>query len=131
MPVIQLEAQLSSSQLLQAVAQMPEPELEQFVAEVMALRARLHTSTLSESESKLLNKINLGIPELIQSRYDELMVKRQNESLAGTELQELLNLTDQVEKLEAERVEALAELAQIRGVQLAELMKNLGIPRHV
>ena len=44
-----------------------------------------------------------------------------------TEYGELLQLTDQVEKLEAERVVALADLARLRQVSLSELLAQLGI----
>ena len=75
-------------------------------------------------------KVEAGIPPEIQMRYDELIAKRRAESLNPGEYTELLDLTGQVEKLEAEPIEYLAELARLRGVSLAEVMADLGgMPR--
>jgi hypothetical protein len=53
--------------------------------------------------------------------------KRQSETLTPGEYDELLRLSDQVEKLDAERVEYLKELAGIRQTSLTALMKALQI----
>lgn len=55
------------------------------------------------------------------------MAKRQAEILTPEEHSELLHLTEQIEKLQAQRMEYLAELARLRGTSLTALMKNLGI----
>jgi len=43
------------------------------------------------------------------------------------EHRELLGLVNQLENAEAKRVEALGELAHLRGVSVTTLMQNLGI----
>lgn len=88
--------------------------------------------SVPKDEATLLLKINDGVPSDIQERYDELIRKRQAETLTTDEYRELLTLTDQVEKLEAQRVEYLADLARLRGVPLVQLMEALGIqpPTH-
>jgi len=62
-----------------------------------------------------------------------LTAKRKTESLSSDEHGELLQLTEQVEKLEVQRVELLAELAHVRKTTLSALMKELGLrkPSHV
>jgi len=75
----------------------------------------------------LLLKINEEVPSDIQTRYKELIAKRQAEALTPDEYKELLQLTQQVEKLEVRRVEYLAELARLRRTSLTALMENLGI----
>lgn len=82
---------------------------------------------LPRAESELLLKINEGVPSDIQKRYNELIAKRQAETLTPDEYEELLRLTQQVENLEVRRVENLAELARLRGMSLTALMENLGI----
>ncbi|HIE26651.1 TPA: STAS/SEC14 domain-containing protein [Candidatus Poribacteria bacterium] len=119
--------EVSSEQLLKAVVQLPQPELEQFLAQVLTLRPRHAERRLSQAESELLLKINQGIPADLQRRYNELIGKRQNRSLTPQEYEELLQLTDQVELLDAKRVEYLLELAQIRNKPLTLLMEELGI----
>ncbi|MFM8004299.1 MAG: STAS/SEC14 domain-containing protein, partial [Dolichospermum sp.] len=78
--------------------------------------------------SELLLKINQGIPLDIQKDYNNLIAKRDAETLTNHEYKELLNLTQQIEKQQAQRIEYLAELASLRGISLNTLMENLGIP---
>jgi len=127
MPVVQVEAQLPTDELLRAVRQLSQPDLEQFVFQVIALRAQRQAPSLPRAESELLLKINEGVPSDIQKRYNELIAKRQAETLTPDEYEELLRLTQQVERLEVRRVEYLAELARLRGTSLTVLMENLGI----
>lgn len=127
MPVVQVEAQLPTDELLRAVGQLNQSDLEQFVSQVIALRANRQAPSLPRVESELLLKINEEVPSDIQTRYKELIAKRQAEALTPDEYKELLQLTQQVEKLEVRRVEYLAELARLRRTSLTALMENLGI----
>jgi len=127
MPVVQLESQLSTEQLFNAVQQMPQNELEKFVARVLSLRASYYAPVLSEAESELFLKINRGVPEALQKRYDALIAKRQDETLSRNEYDELLRLTSRIERLDVERMKSLAELARLRKKSLTALMRELGI----
>ena len=69
MPVIQLEAQLSSAQLLQAVELMPSEELDEFVERILLLHAQRSATHLKHPESELLLQINRGIPPELRERY--------------------------------------------------------------
>jgi hypothetical protein len=125
--VLQVEAQLTLGQLLKAVERMPQPELDQFVDQVVAFRAGQRAPQLSGSESELLAKINQGVPAHIQSRYDSLIAKRRASTLSEAEHEELLRLTEQVEAWDTRRVEYLAELARLRKTTLRALLKDLEI----
>ncbi len=127
MPVVQVEAQVPTDELLKAVDKLSQPELEQFVFQVIALRAKRQAPSLSRAESDLLLKINEGVPSDVQKRYNELIAKRQAETCTPDEYEELLRLTQQVERSEVRRVEYLAELARLRGTSLTALMASLGI----
>jgi len=127
MPTIQIEANLSNEQILNAARQMSRQELSQLVEQVLALRARHEAQVLTAAESELLLKINQPVPDDLQRRYDELIARRNERALSPEERQELLRLTDQVELLEAERVKHLIELAQLRHVSLDDLMRSLGM----
>ncbi|MCC5670908.1 hypothetical protein LC653_45985 [Nostoc sp. CHAB 5784] len=82
---------------------------------------------MPQTEAELLLKINQGIPSDTQNHYNELLSKREAENITSNEYRELLNLTEQIEKLQAQRIEYLAELARLRGISLIALMENLGI----
>ena len=127
MPVIRVEAQVSAEQLLKAVEQMTKQELEAFITQVLMLRAQRKAPSLSLSESELLFKINQGIPRELQSRFNELIAKRQALNISEAEQAELIRLTDQIEQLDAERIKSLAELARLRNQSLTDVMQDLGI----
>lgn len=127
MSTVKVEIQLLSSELLKAVEQLNQSDLEQFVSQVIALQAQRKAASLPQVEAELLVKINQGIPSDIQQHYNELIAKREAETLRSDEHENLLRLTEQIEKLQAQRIEYLADLAQIRGISLTALMENLGI----
>jgi hypothetical protein len=89
--------------------------------------AQRKAASLPELEANLLQAINQGLPESTQHRYNELQAKLQNDAIAPAEHQELLRLIDVVEQADAERLQALVELAQLRGVTLPALMAQLGL----
>lgn len=127
MPTIQIEANLSFEQLLNAARQMSRQELAQFAERVLLLRAQREARVLPSAEAELLLQINHPVPAAMQDRYDELLKRRDARTLSTAEQEELLQLTDQIELLEAERVKHLIELARLRQVSLDEVMKQLGL----
>jgi len=122
-----VQAQLSFNDLLRGVEQLNSSDLKQFVSQVIAIQAQRQVPSMSRRESELLLKINQLVPYNIQKRYDELIAKRQAETLTSAEYQELLHMTEQIERLEVQRLEYLAELAKLRQTSLTELMDALGI----
>jgi hypothetical protein len=76
----------------------------------------------------LFEQINRTPPETDQREYAQLRRKLKEETLTEVEHSRLKELIDQRELLNAERVEALAQLATLRGVSLRQLMAQLGIP---
>ncbi|WP_424099047.1 STAS/SEC14 domain-containing protein [Moorena producens] len=93
----------------------------------MSLQAQRKAPSLSSDQARLLITINQGVPPEIQNRYDELIQKRRMEMLTPDQYSELLPLSDQVETIEAKRVEAMAELARLRQISLSTLMADLDI----
>lgn len=83
--------------------------------------------SLSQRESELLLGINRGLPGEQQERYRELVRRRRSGSLAAEEHAELLRLTDELERLQVERIQRLSELARLRGKPLGALMEELGV----
>ncbi len=127
MPIVKVETELSTDNLLKAVSQLNKHEIEQFVSQVINLRAQRFVQKLSQAEAQSIMKINQGLPAEVQKRYDELVDKRRDESLSSEEYDELLHLTNQIENLEVRRMQYLSELARYRKVSLTELMEDLGI----
>jgi hypothetical protein len=128
MSTIPIEVTISSEQLLQAVERLPGGELNRFVAQVLTLQARRAAGALSKAESDLLVEINASWPLATQQRYEQLVARREEESITPDELQELIVLTELDEQHAVARLRALADLATLRGVTLAALMASLGLP---
>jgi hypothetical protein len=124
---VQVETPLTHNALLETIGQFSQAELEQFVGEVLALRAKRQAPSLPSRESELLLKINHHLSPELQARFDELVAKRQDEILTPVEYEELLTLTEQVEHIDVGRIEALAQLAKLREISVDELMDQLGI----
>lgn len=114
-------------QLLNGIAQLEISDLERFAEQVNLLLARRKFSSLPEPEADLLQKINQGLPANLQHRYDELRGKLHDETITPEEHQELLELVDVVEQADAERLQSLIELSQLRQVSLPLLISQLGI----
>jgi hypothetical protein len=74
------------------------------------------------TESILLQKIDRTLPPNLQQRYNELRSKLQAKTLTPEEHQEFLDLTDTVEQFDAERLQHLLTLAQLRQITLPELL---------
>ena len=127
MPTVQVEAELTTNELLRAVQQLGKKELDQFVFQVVNLRAKQQAPSLPKAESDLLRRINQGLPKETQKKYNILLEKRRAEELTPEEHKELLRLSDQIEKIEAQRVEYLAEMARLRQTNMTDLMNSLGI----
>jgi len=132
MPTIQVEAQVSGQELLKAVEQLPPAEFQQFVADVLVIRAQRQAPRLSTKETDLMLHINQELPADLRQRSEQLIVKRREQTLTADEHAELLRLTEEVELCEARRLAALTELAQLRRTSLVNLMTVLGIraPAH-
>ena len=125
--------EVSAEQLFRAVERLPQQELETFVAQIVALRAQRSAPHLNQEETTLLLQINAGISPELQRRFNELVAKRQQETISPAELTELIQVTDEIEQRDAQRLAALIELAQHRQTTVTVLMDELGIrpPAHV
>jgi len=123
MPTIQTDA----DQLLDAVLRLPSPEFDKFITKLQVLRRRSEIPRLPERESELLRKINQGVPHQLHRQYETLRRKRRQSKLTRDELQNLLALTEQMEQFDVERLKLIAELAELRGLPLPELMHQLGL----
>ncbi len=126
MPSINVEVQLSSEQLLQAVEQLTQPNLEQFLFQLVILHTHKKAASLLKNETKLFLKPHEDII-IDNNNYEKLIDNREVETLTKEEYQALLYLGEQIDKLQAQRIEYMAELAKIHGISLTKLMEKLGL----
>jgi 1,6-anhydro-N-acetylmuramate kinase len=84
-------------------------------------------ANISTTEADLLQKITHCIPHKMQTRFNELVKQRQADTIDHTSLQELCDLSNQIELLEADRIQQLAQLAQMRSTSIEDLIKQLNL----
>lgn len=74
-------------------------------------------------EADLLHRINNIFPYEKRRRYNELYAKFKNDELAKNEYEELLELSNEFEMLNAERLDYIGKLAELRGQSIEQLME--------
>ncbi len=119
--------EVSGPELLKAVQQLAPEELDAFLEKALLLRNQPSADKLSAEESRLIKRINRGLPEAMCSRYARPSQKRKKNSLSDKEHAELLKLTHEFESRDADRAAALLELANLRPIPIRLLMKQMGI----
>lgn len=135
MPTIQVTAEMSVRQLLDAVMQLPADERMKFEREFKKLRSRSNgvkqkpPANRTDTEADLLAriKVNSSLPDAAQRRFNRLRRKFQDETISESELIEYQGLISRLEWMTVERLEALIELARKRGTDVKTLMRELGL----
>lgn len=118
---------MSLDELLQAANQLDEADLEKLLQQLAILRAHRKANVLPLEEAQLLQKINQGVDPELRAQYQTLRAKKEAETLTDAEYNTLIQLSNTIEQFGAQRLEALANLAQLRACSLSELMVSLGI----
>ena len=118
---------VSSQQIISAFQTMPLDELEDLVSDVLAVRAERVAPHISGEEGKLLRMIQRTLPEKSLLRIKELQGLRDDEKLSPDGFAELAELLEKLEIIHAERMNAVAELADLRGVTLQTAMRQIGL----
>jgi hypothetical protein len=122
-----LAQHLSAPQILAAIEHLSVPELEVVASRVLALRAARRAPHVDSEETTLLQRINQTLPDDIQIRLQALIARRDTAKLTEVDSTERAALTGRLEVLHADRMEALATLAQRRGVTVDAVMRQLGV----
>ncbi len=120
----EVELKIRSLAALQGMS--PESYLSDLV-ETNVRKGRPNERTMPANEKILLQQINVGLSQVQWERYHALLSKRDARNLTEEEHQELLQIINSIEILNARRIEALAELAQLRRKPIRTVMAELGI----
>ncbi len=117
------------AELAQAYSSAPKTKQKKALSAMrQVLRAApVQATRLSKQETELFLKINRTLPPDEQRRYDELRQKREAETLTKAEHAELLRCVEQIQIIWAERLEAVHDLAKLRGISPPEMLKQLGV----
>lgn len=127
MSSVQVTSNVDLEQVIQGMSELDNSELESVLSRLSLLLASRKAGRLPTREMQLLKRVNQGLSAEQQSYYSQLRDGLQSESLSEKEHQDWLELTEQSELIDAERLKALTELAALRGVSLEVVMQQLGI----
>ena len=121
-----------NAKLAQAYNAAPKPVQKkvQSVLRQTLREADLPTVTaprLSKAETALFLRINRVLPPAQQQRGEALKSKLDAETLTPTEHAELLQLVEAHQQLWADRLQAVIDLAALRGIAPSTMFKQLGI----
>ncbi|WP_035985237.1 hypothetical protein [Leptolyngbya sp. KIOST-1] len=120
----ELEAQLRT----EAAKQGLDPQ--RYILETLHTRLAANKATATQlptEKADLLQQINLGLSADMWDEYYALIDKRQTETLTADEHHRLIEISDQIEALNVDRIQALVQLAALRQQSLENVMDDLGI----
>ncbi len=122
-----IQVQVSREELLQAIQQLDKTEFAGLVTEILSLRAQRAAPILSADETALLQRVNQRLTDADQRRRAQLLENLAAETLTAEEHTELIRLNDEAERLNAQRLEALVQMAALRQVSLRQVMQDSGL----
>ena len=122
------ERRPTADELIVAAQQLDEVELERLYAGVSRMRIPKVGTMLSARETELFEHINRGFDAETTERYHALIRRRERGTLTEEERREHLALSDLAENIAADRLMAVAELAELRGIPAQEMLRQLGLP---
>ncbi len=86
---------------------------------------------LSKDETQLLQQINQGVPTEVRDRYHLLDEKLHDDTITPDEHQELIDIINQIELADAERIFSVIQLAQLRNTTIHAIIDQLGMCRPI
>jgi len=107
---------------LSLLEKLPKESLNKAVEYLETLsqnaKQEIINSTSFSNETQLIKIIQFRLSPDKQKRLDYLRQQNETDKITEQEHQELLNYVDQIEEQDAQRAEALIQLAQLRQVDL-------------
>lgn len=116
---------MTVDELAQMAESLSDPELDELTSALLSVAARRRAASVSQQEADLWNEIDQAFSADTLPRLKELNDRAARGVLSDAEQGELLRLTDCMEEFEAKRLEALSEIAQLRGQTLVALLDEL------
>lgn len=139
--MLSVQAQITTEQLMDAIKQLPVKERRKLRKQLDKLpetttNGKPHRNghqgkTQPKIEADLLDRIrvNSSLPVKAHRRLNLLRRKLEDETISESELKESQELWSRVEWMATERLEALIELAKLRGTDYKTLMHELGLDK--
>ena len=119
---------MSAAQILEEIKTFATPELESLENSIRLERLRRAGKIASPEEARLLERINAPMPQT--QRFIELRQKLQDDALSEDERRELIQISDAREEANAERAQAVMQLANLQGRPFSQVWHQMvGAPQ--
>jgi hypothetical protein len=118
-----MDNQITIPELLTRVTQLSAYEFEEFFNKLQSLRGQKISSDGLSEENKLLKQIKMGLLSSKQLRFEYLIARRDARSITEKEYNELLKLTDDIERNDVLRLKRIAKLADLKNMSLPEVVE--------
>lgn len=118
---------IARQQVIDLIEELPSealPDLVRFIEFLRFKSGRDDKATAAGAEARLTAIVRRRLPPEEQRRLDHLRARKDAGQLTPEEHAELLAYVERVEREDAERAEALVELARLRGVPVAALVRD-------
>jgi len=125
-PELEIQIQQSSTEIGLTIDGFIMESIQAYLAKLKS-QEKNDTKRFPKKESRLLLKINQSLSQIEWARYRDLIAKRQAETLLPAEQDELIQISNEIEEKNAERIEYVAELARLRRLTLPTMMSELGL----
>lgn len=123
-----LQITVPQKTLLAAVGALDVDELEHLLDELLRLRAQRIAPSIPSSEIALIDRIHAATLDAHErTRLQDLSERLELDTLTQAELDDLQALADKAEALNVERMQAVGELALMRGQTLDAALRDLGL----
>ena len=110
-----------------SISDLNADDLEKVLSKVATFLARKKVPHLTKEEANLILKIHEGLPDDVESRYQELQSKLLQEEISDQEHQELLGLIKLSEQKANERLKYIIELSFLWDTSTDEVMERLDL----
>jgi hypothetical protein len=112
-------------QRLEARARQEGKQAEDIAAALLA--DSLSAEPLEDRQSELLRFLSDGLPESFWRRRDALEAQARAKRLTPEEYEERLELSDRLERWHLDQMDAVLELARLRGASPQSVMQKFGL----
>jgi hypothetical protein len=114
----------SLEQLLEAIGRLSPAQRREFERRLAARRAE--DGNEGSDQATLVRVARMRLPAVTERRFKRLIARSERGRLTREELAEYQALAQEVQRIDAMRAEALAELARRRGKPVRTVMAEIG-----
>ena len=115
------------SNILEGASKLDSRALSHLAEEIHQLIAKKKAKSLSKEETILIKKINHPIDKVIIEQFDHLHKKQKTIGLSDEEYNQLIDLSNQIELKDIQRLENMLQLSNLWKISLNELREKLQI----